>query len=172
MFHHALASACLHCLSRALLLLNIIRGASCSSISLISLELYVVVYITRNAGLLVKFEGWEEVVEVVKIGLSVASVLLLRYSPHASRTYDEGVDNLPRWILLLPPFLLSLVFNRVVMIVEICRQFSWYLEPVVLIPQWLVMWRRKNYPFWHARSSNVCRLHAAMHVYHGMLECC
>lgn len=108
----------------------------------------MVVYITRNAGLLVKFEGWEEVVEVVKIGLSIASVLLLRYSPHASRTYDESLDSLPRWVLLLPPFLLSLVFNRVVMIVEICRQFSWYLEPLVLIPQWLVMWRRKSYPFW------------------------
>eukprot|EP00983_Pelagomonas_calceolata_P003798 123090-Pelagomonas_calceolata.AAC.2 len=64
MFRHALASASLHCLSRALLLFHIIRGASCSAISLISLELYVVVYITRNAGLLVKFEGWEEVVEV------------------------------------------------------------------------------------------------------------
>jgi hypothetical protein len=47
--------------------------------------------------------------QVVRIALAVASVLLLRYSPHASRTYDEKVDNVPRIALLLPPFILSLV---------------------------------------------------------------
>lgn len=43
---------------------KILQGASCSYISLISLDLFTVVYITRNAGLLVKFEGIGEVVEV------------------------------------------------------------------------------------------------------------
>jgi len=62
--YHSLASACLHGTARGLLLFKILQGASCSYISLISLDLFTVVYITRNAGLLVKFEGIGEVVEV------------------------------------------------------------------------------------------------------------
>jgi len=31
---------------------------------------------------------------------------------------------------------------------QICRQFSWYLEPLVLIPQFVVLYRRRTYPFW------------------------
>lgn len=47
-----------------------------------------------------------------------------------------------------PPRAQKQVFNRVFMIVEICHQCSWFLEPLVLIPQFLVMVRRRSYGIW------------------------
>ena len=39
-------------------------------------------------------------------------------------------------------------YSQCVLYAQICHQCSWYLEPLVLIPQLLVMYRRKSYPFW------------------------
>ncbi len=54
-----------------------------------------------------------ELVKVVHLVVSLAIVLIIRYNPKVLETYDADLDTLPRAALLLPPFLLALVFNRV-----------------------------------------------------------
>ena len=48
-----------------------------------------------------------------------AVIVVIRFSPHANRTYNEEADSIPRWLLVVPAFLLALAFNRVRMIVEV-----------------------------------------------------
>eukprot|EP00195_Chlamydomonas_chlamydogama_P017230 CAMPEP_0202902310 /NCGR_PEP_ID=MMETSP1392-20130828/16782_1 /ASSEMBLY_ACC=CAM_ASM_000868 /TAXON_ID=225041 /ORGANISM="Chlamydomonas chlamydogama, Strain SAG 11-48b" /LENGTH=155 /DNA_ID=CAMNT_0049589059 /DNA_START=320 /DNA_END=787 /DNA_ORIENTATION=- len=55
---------------------------------------------------------------------------------------------MPRAALLIPPFLLALLFNKVVLIIEILHQFSFYLEAVALIPQFVLLYRRQKYESW------------------------
>jgi hypothetical protein len=213
-----LAGAAVHAFSRGVLLVHLSLGTDVRGVSLITQELYAVVYCCRYLELLAIYTGFVPTVsKIAKIALALAIVLLFRFGP-SKKSYDAEFDTVPRWILLLPPFALALVYNRVAMFVEVrisrllatpcqflllttdcsvqvmlnsscqsvrttvatartvsahqmllptgmwysCRhikqdwllhtslahvqifhQFSWYLEPLALIPQFVLMYRKQ-----------------------------
>ena len=51
-------------------------------------------------------------VQVAHLVVSLATVLIIRYSPAVNETYDADLDTLPRAALIAPPLLLALVFNK------------------------------------------------------------
>ena len=50
--------------------------------------------------------------QVAHLIVSLATVLIIRYSPAVHETYDADLDTLPRAALIAPPLLLALVFNK------------------------------------------------------------
>ena len=51
--------------------------------------------------------------QIAHLLVSVAVVLIMRYSPAVSGTYDADLDTLPRAALIAPPLVMALVFNKV-----------------------------------------------------------
>ena len=51
--------------------------------------------------------------QVAHLILSLAVVLIMRYSPAVAETYDADLDTVPRAALIAPPLVLALVFNKV-----------------------------------------------------------
>jgi ER lumen protein retaining receptor len=115
----SLAGAALYALSRSTLLLHLTIGPDVRGISLITQELYAVVYCCRYLELLAIYTGFlPTVAKIAKITIALAIVLLFRFGSY-SKSYEAEHDTVPRWILLLPPFALALVYNRVAMFVEV-----------------------------------------------------
>jgi len=50
--------------------------------------------------------------QVAHLIVSLATVLIIRYSPAVNETYDADLDTLPRAALIAPPLVLALVFNK------------------------------------------------------------
>lgn len=105
-----------------LLLFRLVRGLNIYSVSLVSQDLLLIVYLTRYLELLALFISLVDTAQkVCKVAAALSIVLLIRYSPVASKTYEAELDSTKglRTALILPPFILALVFNRVAMVVEV-----------------------------------------------------
>uniref|UniRef100_A0A7S0WPI8 Uncharacterized protein n=1 Tax=Chlamydomonas leiostraca TaxID=1034604 RepID=A0A7S0WPI8_9CHLO len=140
-----------HVASRGLLLFRLVKNMPIYGLSLITQELFLITYLMRYLELLAIFVSITDfALKVAKISVALGIVLLIRYSPAVNKTYEAELDTVPRILLLTPPFLLAIIYNRVAMVVEIFHQFSWYLEPLVLVPQFALMYKRQKYDTWVA----------------------
>lgn len=138
----------LHGLSRSLLLFKLLWDRNCRGVSLITMELYLIIYVFRYLDLLYLYVGLgDTLVKVFHLLAALSAVLLMRYSP-ASQTYDGDLDTFPRTVLVAPCLVLAIFLNRVKVIVEICHAFSVYLEAVVLVPQLFLLYKRQVYENW------------------------
>ncbi len=102
-----------HVVSRKLLLWKLVFDKSCRGISLISAELYLLLYVSRYLDLLYLYTSLlDTLVKIAHLVISLAIVVLIRFSPTVAGTYDAELDTAPRWLLVAPPFILALVFNK------------------------------------------------------------
>ncbi|KAJ9511373.1 hypothetical protein QJQ45_029805 [Haematococcus lacustris] len=147
---HSFVASQLHVLWGGLLLIRLFSPRGVSGVSLVTQELLLIVYVSRYLELLALYRGLADTLaKILKIGLALAVVVLMRYSG-AAASYAESAqyDSVPRLALLLPTFGLAVVFNKFAAIVEIMHQFSWYLEALVLLPQFVLLWRKAKYDGW------------------------
>ncbi|KAG1671013.1 hypothetical protein FOA52_014257 [Chlamydomonas sp. UWO 241] len=144
-----LIQAGFHVVARILLLYKLLREKTCRGVSLKTQELLLLMYVARYIDILWRFDGIEaEVIKIVHIILAGAIVGLMRFSPKVVETYDADCDVVPRAFMIVPPVLLALVFHKMLLVVELSHAFSWYLEAIVLIPQFVLLWRRQKYARW------------------------
>jgi hypothetical protein len=102
-----------HVLSRKILLWKLLWEKNARGVSLITQELVLCVYLTRYMNLLYLFESFfVELVKVLHLIVALSCVLIIRYSPAVADSYDEDLDVVPRAAMLLPPLVLSLIFNK------------------------------------------------------------
>lgn len=86
-----IAGGVLHILSRKLLLYQLIWCKQCRGVSLVTQELYLVMYLCRYLDLLYLYVSLSNtVIKLLHLGGALGIVLLMRYSP-ARSTY-EGVS--------------------------------------------------------------------------------
>ncbi|EFJ52062.1 hypothetical protein VOLCADRAFT_116279 [Volvox carteri f. nagariensis] len=146
----------LHVLSRKLLLWKLLWDKNCRGISLITQELFLIIFIFRYLDLLYLYVSLANtIVKVFHLVVALAIVLLMRYSP-ASQTYDADLDTFPRGALILPCLILAIFLNRVKLIIEICHSFSVYLEVVALVPQFVLLYKRQIYEGWALAFTVLC----------------
>lgn len=109
-----------HVASRALLLFRLVKGLPIYGLSLVTQEMFLVVYLMRYLEMLALFVSLTDfALKVTKIAVAVSIVLLIRYSPAVNKTYEAELDTVPRILLLTPPFILAILYNRVAMVVEV-----------------------------------------------------
>lgn len=146
----------LHILSRKLLLWKLLWDKNSRGISLVTQDLFLIIYISRYLDLLYLYVSLSNtIVKVFHLVLALTSVLVMRYSP-AFQTYDADLDTFPRGALLAPCLILAVFVNRVKLIIEICHSFSVYLEVVALIPQFVLLYKRQVYENWVLAFTALC----------------
>ncbi|GFR49017.1 hypothetical protein Agub_g11038 [Astrephomene gubernaculifera] len=137
-----------HVLSRKLLLWKLLWDKNCRGVSLITQELYLIIYIFRYLDLLYLYVSLTDtIVKVFHLVVALTIVLVMRYSV-ASQSYDADLDTFPRAALIAPCLVLAFFLNRVKLIIEICHSFSIYLEVLALLPQFVLLYKRQVYENW------------------------
>eukprot|EP00955_Chlamydomonas_euryale_P080404 363419-Chlamydomonas_euryale.AAC.15 len=117
-YHHVHVSSwlplLLHAVARGLLLYKLLGERSCRGVSRVTQELIAVLYVARGIDMLWMFEGaGSEAVKAGHLVLAVGVVGVMRYSPKVLETYDADCDTVPHAFMLVPPFILALVFHKV-----------------------------------------------------------
>lgn len=132
----------LHLASIVVLLLKIEAQKSCRGISLRTQFLYVVVFVSRYLDLFWNFNSlYNSIMKIIFISTSVAIVYLMKFRQPYAKTYDAQRDTFRIEFLLVPCFVLALVWNEAFTIVEILWAFSIFLEAVSILPQLVVVYR-------------------------------
>lgn len=139
-----------HLASRKLVLYRLLWDKNCRGISLVTMDLIFLMYLTRYLDMLFLFESFfVEVYKIAHLLVSLAIIVLIRYHPSVSPTYEADLDtSFPRLALILPPFVLAIFFNKVILLVEVLHSFSWYMEALVMIPQFALLYKRQKYDTW------------------------
>lgn len=132
----------LHLGSIMILLLKIFTSKSCRGISLKTQLLYCIVFVTRYLDLFWNFISiYNWVMKVIFISTSCLIVYLMKFKHPINTTYDPKQDNFVIAFLIIPCFLLALVWNEYFIFSEVLWAFSIYLEAVAIIPQLIVVHR-------------------------------
>lgn len=129
----------LHLLSFLLLWRKIQSQKSCAGISLRSLELYLLVFVTRYLDLFFYFISlYNSCMKVFYICATAGLIYLVRVRFKA--TYDRAHDVFRYEFLVLIAAVLALVLNEdIYSPTEVLWTFSIYLEAVAIVPQlWLL----------------------------------
>lgn len=143
------AGGVLHLLSRALLLHKFLWERNCRGISLVTQELYLLIYVFRYLDLLFLYVSLLTTgIKVLHLCLALACVGLMRYSPALAQTYDADIDTFPRVPLVVVALVFALLFHKVALFVELMWSFSTYLEAVSLLPQFALLYKRQKYEVW------------------------
>ena len=109
----SVAAGVCHAVSRKLLLWHLLWHKSCRGVSLITQELFLVVYVARYIDLLYLFESFgAEIVKIAHLAVAIAIVLIMRYYEPVLGTYDVELDTVPRAAMLIPPLVLAVVFHK------------------------------------------------------------
>ena len=140
-----------HLFSFMILMYSMHKKKSASGISLVTQELYALVFICRYLDLFDFYSVYNTVFKTVYLVCSIGIVILMRFVPPYSTTYQADTkeqDNFSRFLLIVPCFILALVFNyereltfSPMVIQEILWTFSIYLEAVAIFPQLMVLQR-------------------------------
>ena len=140
-----------HLFSFVILLWSLHKKKSASGISLRSQELYALVFICRYLDLFDFYSVYNTVFKIVYLVCSIGIVFLMRFVKPFSTTYEHDTkeqDNFSRFLLIVPSFILALVFNYErelnfswPVMQEILWTFSIYLEAVAIFPQLMVLQR-------------------------------
>ncbi|XP_014483471.1 PREDICTED: ER lumen protein-retaining receptor [Dinoponera quadriceps] len=123
-----------HLLAIIILLLKIWKTRSCAGISGKSQILFAIVYTSRYLDLVTTFiSAYNTFMKIVFIAASLATVFLMYVKFKA--TYDHNHDTFRIEFLILPAFVLALLINHELSVVEVLWTFSIYLESVAILPQ-------------------------------------
>lgn len=141
-----LSGGVIHLLSRLLLLHRFLWDRNARGVSLVTQELYLVIYVCRYLDLLFLYVSFINTgIKVLHLCLALACVALMRYSPSLVQTYDADIDTFPRAPLIVLALIFGLLFHKVALFVELMWSFSTYLEAVALVPQFILLYRRQKY---------------------------
>ncbi|XP_031838603.1 ER lumen protein-retaining receptor [Nomia melanderi] len=123
-----------HILAIIILLLKIWKTRSCAGISGKSQILFAIVYTMRYLDLVTAYiSAYNTLMKIIFIATSYATVFLMYMKFKA--TYDHNHDTFRIEFLILPTFVLALLINHEMNIVEVLWTFSIYLESVAILPQ-------------------------------------
>lgn len=123
-----------HLLAIIILLLKIWKTRSCAGISGKSQILFAIVYTTRYLDLVnVYISAYNTFMKLIFLIASYATVYLVYVKFKA--TYDHNHDTFRIEFLVLPAFVLALLINHELLVVEVLWAFSIYLESVAILPQ-------------------------------------
>jgi len=129
----------IHLASIFILLLKIQTSRSCAGISLKTLEIYMVVFVTRYLDLFVlnPFKNFLRIYNTIMklIYLSTTGYLIFQMRTKYKHTYSSAQDTFRVQFLLGPAALLALIFHYKLSFLDILWAFSIFLESVALLPQ-------------------------------------
>lgn len=129
----------LHLAAIVVLLAKMLKTRSAAGISLKSMELFALVFVTRYLDLFVSFLSLYNTSMKIFFILSACHIcFLMRFRPPWKSTYDAVNDTFRLRYLIVPCVVLSLVFHsttRKGIVLDICWSFSQYLEAVAILPQ-------------------------------------
>eukprot|EP01088_Endostelium_zonatum_P012785 TRINITY_DN2705_c0_g1_i1.p1 TRINITY_DN2705_c0_g1~~TRINITY_DN2705_c0_g1_i1.p1 ORF type:complete len:239 (-),score=16.46 TRINITY_DN2705_c0_g1_i1:29-745(-) len=154
----------LHLASIILLILKIQSQRSCAGISYKTQLLYTIVFIARYIDMLnitwifdsdpkkssITFLSfYNTILKIIFIASSVYTCYLIKFKfPH---TYDRRQDSFRIWFLIVPCFILGLIFNHsnesfniIGTFTDILWAFSIFLEAVAIFPQLVVLQRTQD----------------------------
>lgn len=124
-----------HLVSILILIHSVETKKSAKSISLKTQILYALVFITRYLSLLTfDFSGslYNTLLKIIFIGTTFYSIYIIK---KYTKQITQYVDDFQISYILIPCFILSLIFNYKFTILEICWSFSLWLESVCILPQ-------------------------------------
>ncbi|VEU20505.1 DEKNAAC101351 [Brettanomyces naardenensis] len=123
-----------HLISILILIHTIQKKQSAKGISMKTQILYAVVFITRYLDLLTfSFVSvYNTLMKIFFIASSIYAIVLLK---KYSKEIKADLDNFPIHYLIIPSFVLSLIFNYKFSFLEILWSFSLWLESVAILPQ-------------------------------------
>lgn len=129
-----------HLASFVVILTKIYGAKNCHGISLKSQMLYVLVFVCRYTDMFWSFYSvYNEMMKIIFILASIAIVYMMKFVSPYKNTYDHQHDVLPIVYLIVPCFVIALIFNEEFTPFEIIWAFSIYLEAVAIVPQiWLM----------------------------------
>ncbi|KAK2579065.1 hypothetical protein KPH14_002669 [Odynerus spinipes] len=123
-----------HLLAIIVLLLKIWKTRSCAGISGKSQILFAIVYTTRYLDLVNAYiSAYNTLMKIIFLTASYTTVYLMYMKFKA--TYDHNHDTFRIEFLILPTFILALLINHELSVVEVLWTFSIYLESVAILPQ-------------------------------------
>eukprot|EP01087_Luapelamoeba_hula_P015984 TRINITY_DN4867_c0_g1_i1.p1 TRINITY_DN4867_c0_g1~~TRINITY_DN4867_c0_g1_i1.p1 ORF type:complete len:216 (+),score=23.78 TRINITY_DN4867_c0_g1_i1:186-833(+) len=130
----------LHLASILMLLWKIRMHNTCAGISLKSQLLYCIVFTCRYLDIFWNTSSlYNSVMKIIFLASSYAIVYLMQYK--YKHTYDKEHDSFRIIFLIVPCFLLALIFNSEYSVTEILWTFSIYLEAVAILPQLFLLQR-------------------------------
>ncbi|CAI8492978.1 hypothetical protein CAS74_004285 [Pichia kudriavzevii] len=123
-----------HLVSHIILIHTIEKNKSAKGISLKTQLLYALVFITRYLSLLVLDFGsfYNTIMKIFFLSTTFYSIYQIK---KYTKQISQYIDNFPIHYLILPCFILSLLFNYKFSILEIAWSFSLWLESVAILPQ-------------------------------------
>jgi ER lumen protein retaining receptor len=148
-----LAADLAHLGSFMLLFHKINKARSVEGISLRSQQLYFLVFCSRYLDIFELFSGhhrWSVLIiynTLMKIFFIASTATIVYYFTRTpwKATYNDKEDTMRHWIfLVLPCFLLALVFKESWTIIDVLYAFSILLEAVAILPQLVMLQRHKN----------------------------
>ncbi|SPQ93101.1 ER lumen protein-retaining receptor [Plasmodiophora brassicae] len=138
----------LHLASIFILLVKMFATRSSKGISRKTQVLYAVVFVTRYLDLghmlykvfvLFKLPSlvmtYLSLMKVLYIGSSIFIVYLMYVKPPFSKTYNRELDKVRMEMLMIPCFLLAMIWNEKFTIEEVLYTFSLWVEAVAIVPQ-------------------------------------
>ena len=133
----------LHLLSILILIQKIRSKKSCAGISLKSIELYELVFVTRYLDLFTEFVSlYNTLMKIFYIASTAAIIYLMRVQYR--RSYDKAHDN--AWLSIPIAFavVMALIFTDSYEPLELLWTFSIFLEAVAMVPQLWMLWLIKE----------------------------
>lgn len=123
-----------HLLSHIILLEKIIRHKNVAGISLKTQIVYMIVFVSRYLDVFTNnFSLYNTILKIVFLASTGYTIYLIAKQFRA--TYDDARDNFVIWYLVVPAFVLGLIFTSSYRPMEILWSFSIVLESVAIIPQ-------------------------------------
>ena len=123
-----------HLVAIAILLLKIWKTRSCAGISGRSQLLFLIVFVCRYLDLFYNFISlYNTLMKIFFIASSIGVVYLMWVKFKA--TYDRNHDTCRLEFILVPTFILALIFNHDFSVSEVLWTFSIYLESLAIMPQ-------------------------------------
>jgi len=130
----------MHLFSIIIILLKITKTRSAAGISFKSQLLYVIVFCTRYLDLFVTYISlYNTLMKIFFISTSIYICYLMKFKFKA--TWEPSLDTFKIEYLIIPCFVLALIFNYEFSFMEILWTFSIYLEAVAILPQLFQMQR-------------------------------
>ncbi|KIM30479.1 hypothetical protein M408DRAFT_328062 [Serendipita vermifera MAFF 305830] len=130
-----------HLASIFILLHKVQTSRSCRGISFKTQALYVAVFMTRYLDLFLGtwVSFYNTLMKLFFIGSSCYILYLIRFQFRT--TYDPNLDTFRVEYLLVPSFILGLIFNYEFTLTEVMWSFSIFLEAVAIFPQLFILQR-------------------------------
>ncbi|ETO11196.1 hypothetical protein RFI_26182 [Reticulomyxa filosa] len=119
----------MHLASVIIVLIQIYGTKSCAGISFQTQALYALVFCCRYLDLFWNFWSiYNWIFKVIFITTSIIIIYWMKFKDPYKKTYDAKLDSFKGWFLVIPCFILALLFHVAFTPFEILWAFSIYLE--------------------------------------------